>query len=97
MIIYFQTYSWKGNEKHHSFSSRLGKQCVALGITTTLFTKSGSTIVAIDGPAHGLSKRKEFNIPPIRRDYSYRCRKIPTAIPNRSLLVEKPVLYYQSI
>jgi pimeloyl-ACP methyl ester carboxylesterase len=28
-----------------------------------LFKKSGSTIIAIDAPAHGLSGGKEFNIP----------------------------------
>jgi pimeloyl-ACP methyl ester carboxylesterase len=33
------------------------------GKATTLFKKSGSTIIAIDAPAHGLSSGKEFNIP----------------------------------
>jgi hypothetical protein len=29
----------------------------------TAYKKSGSTIIAIDAPAHGLSSGKEFNIP----------------------------------
>ncbi|WP_269225792.1 alpha/beta hydrolase [Flavobacterium eburneipallidum] len=58
-----QTYIWKGNETvvllihgWESNSSRWKKLLPYL-------KKSGSTIVAIDGPAQGLSSGKEFTIP----------------------------------
>jgi predicted alpha/beta hydrolase family esterase len=58
-----QTYIWKGNETvillihgWESNSSRWKKMLPYL-------KKSGSTIVAIDGPAQGLSSGKEFTVP----------------------------------
>ncbi|HQE34481.1 alpha/beta hydrolase [Flavobacterium alvei] len=58
-----QTYIWKGNDTvillihgWESNSSRWKKMLPYL-------TKSGSTIVAIDGPAQGLSSGKEFTVP----------------------------------
>lgn len=58
-----QTYTWKGNETvvllihgWESNSSRWKKLLPYL-------KKSGSTIVAIDGPAQGLSSGKEFTVP----------------------------------
>lgn len=58
-----QTYIWKGNETvillihgWESNSSRWKKLLPYL-------KKSGSTIVAIDGPAQGLSSGKEFTVP----------------------------------
>jgi esterase/lipase len=58
-----QTYIWKGNETiillihgWESNSSRWKKLLPYL-------KKSGSTIVAIDGPAQGLSNGKEFTVP----------------------------------
>ncbi len=58
-----QTYIWKGNETTillihgwESNSSRWKKMLPYL-------KKSGSTIVAIDGPAQGLSSGKEFTVP----------------------------------
>lgn len=57
-----QTYIWKGNEKiillihgWESNSSRWKKMLPYL-------MKSGSTIIAIDGPAQGLSSGKEFTV-----------------------------------
>lgn len=58
-----QTYIWKGNETvillihgWESNSSRWKKMLPYL-------KKSGSTIIAIDGPAQGLSNGKEFTVP----------------------------------
>ena len=58
-----QTYTWKGNEivillihGWESNSSRWEKLLPYL-------KKSGSTIIAIDGPAQGLSSGKEFSVP----------------------------------
>jgi esterase/lipase len=58
-----QTYIWKGNDTvillihgWESNSSRWKKMLPYL-------KKSGSTIVAIDGPAQGLSSGKEFTVP----------------------------------
>ncbi|HEY6143811.1 MAG TPA: alpha/beta fold hydrolase [Flavobacterium sp.] len=60
---YIQTYIWKGNETvillihgWESNSSRWKKMLPYL-------KKSGSTIIAIDGPAQGLSSGKEFSVP----------------------------------
>ncbi len=60
---HFQTYIWKGNENKillvhgwESNSSRWKK-------TLPYLLKSGSTIIAIDAPAHGQSSGKEFNVP----------------------------------
>ena len=59
----FQTYTWKGNDTiillvhgWESNSSRWKKLLPYL-------KNSGSTIIAIDAPAHGLSSGKEFSIP----------------------------------
>lgn len=58
-----QTYTWKGNDTiillihgWESNSSRWKKMLPYL-------KKSGSTIIAIDGPAQGLSSGKEFTVP----------------------------------
>src|SRR5690606_27264544 len=60
---HFQTYVWKGNETKillvhgwESNSSRWKK-------TLPHLQKSGSTIIAIDAPAHGQSSGREFNVP----------------------------------
>ena len=60
---HFQTYTWSGNDNiillvhgWESNSSRWQKLIPYL-------KKSGSTIIAIDAPAHGLSSGKEFNVP----------------------------------
>jgi pimeloyl-ACP methyl ester carboxylesterase len=58
----FQTYIWKGNEKVilliHGWESNASRWEYLL----PYLKKSGSTIVAIDAPAHGLSPGKEFNL-----------------------------------
>lgn len=60
---HFQTYIWEGNENvlllvhgWESNSSRWKK-------TLPYLQKSGSTIIALDAPAHGQSSGKEFNVP----------------------------------
>ncbi|WP_367773811.1 alpha/beta hydrolase [Flavobacterium sp. WC2421] len=60
---YFQTYTWKGNDTIillvHGWESNASRWKKML----PYLKESGSTIIAIDGPAHGLSSGKEFNIP----------------------------------
>jgi len=59
----FQTYTWKGNSHIilliHGWESNASRWEKML----PFLQKSGSTVVAIDAPAHGLSAGKEFNIP----------------------------------
>ncbi|AWG21534.1 alpha/beta hydrolase [Flavobacterium faecale] len=59
----YATYTWKGNDTvillvhgWESNSARWKK-------TLPYLKETGSTIIAIDGPAHGLSSGTEFNIP----------------------------------
>lgn len=60
---YFQTYTWKGNDTVillvHGWESNASRWKKML----PYLKESGSTIIAIDAPAHGLSSGKEFNIP----------------------------------
>lgn len=60
---YFQTYTWQGNENKilliHGWESNAARWEKLIRI----LIKSGSTIIAIDAPAHGLSSGKEFNVP----------------------------------
>ena len=58
-----QTYIWKGNDNIillvHGWESNAARWKKAL----PYLKKSGSTIIALDAPAHGLSSGKEFNVP----------------------------------
>lgn len=60
---HFQTYVWKGNETKillvHGWESNASRWKKTL----PHLLKSGSTIIAIDAPAHGQSSGKEFNVP----------------------------------
>ncbi len=60
---HFQTYTWKGNDTivllAHGWESNASRWEKIL----PYLRSSGSTIIAIDAPAHGLSSGKEFNIP----------------------------------
>jgi len=60
---HFQTYTWKGNDTVillvHGWESNASRWENLL----PYLKKSGSTIIAIDAPAHGLSGGKEFNVP----------------------------------
>lgn len=59
----FQTYTWHGNEEIillvHGWESNASRWKKLLNHLKPL----GKTIIAIDGPAHGLSEGKEFNAP----------------------------------
>lgn len=59
----FQTYIWKGDEDIilliHGWESNASRWKKLLNHLKPL----GKTIIAIDGPAHGLSEGKEFNAP----------------------------------
>lgn len=60
---HFQTYVWKGNETKillvHGWESNASRW----EKTLPHLQKTGSTIIAIDAPAHGQSSGKEFNVP----------------------------------
>ena len=59
----FNTYIWEGNDNVillvHGWESNASRWEKMLPYLQT----SGSTIVAIDGPAHGLTSGSEFNVP----------------------------------
>ena len=59
----FETYQWKGNDNVilllHGWESNASRWEKIL----PFLQKTGSTIIAIDAPAHGLSSGKEFNVP----------------------------------
>jgi pimeloyl-ACP methyl ester carboxylesterase len=59
----FQTYTWKGNDEIllliHGWESNASRWKKLLAH----LKKTGKTIIAIDGPAHGMSNGKEFNVP----------------------------------
>ncbi len=59
----FQTYTWQGNENVilllHGWESNASRWKKIL----PFLKKTGSTIIAIDAPAHGMSSGKEFNVP----------------------------------
>jgi pimeloyl-ACP methyl ester carboxylesterase len=59
----FQTYTWKGNDNVilllHGWESNASRWKKLL----PYLKKTGSTIIAIDAPAHGMSSGKEFNVP----------------------------------
>ena len=58
-----QTYTWKGNENRillvHGWESNASRWKKLL----PHLKKTGSTIIALDAPAHGLSSGIEFNVP----------------------------------
>jgi len=60
---HFQVYTWKGNETTillvHGWESNASRWENFI----PYLKESGSTIIAIDAPAHGLSSGKEFSIP----------------------------------
>jgi predicted alpha/beta hydrolase family esterase len=60
---HFQTYTWKGNNTKillvHGWESNSARWEKFL----PHLQQSGSTIIAIDAPAHGQSSGKEFNVP----------------------------------
>ncbi|RDI12095.1 alpha/beta hydrolase [Flavobacterium sp. AG291] len=59
----FQIYTWKGNDTKvllmHGWESNASRWELLIGH----LQKSGTTIIAIDAPAHGLSSGSEFSMP----------------------------------
>lgn len=60
---HFQTYVWKGNETKILLVHGWESNSARWQKTLPYLQKSGSTIIAIDAPAHGQSSGKEFNVP----------------------------------
>lgn len=92
-----QTYTWKGNEKVvlliHGWESNASRW----ENTIPFLKKSGSTIVAIDAPAHGLSSGKEFNTPLYAEFINFAAEKFKPQFLIGHSLGGKACLYYQSL
>lgn len=93
----FQTYTWKGNETVillvHGWESNASRWENLL----PYLKKSGSTIIAIDGPAHGLSSGKEFNIPQYAEFIHIAVQKFKPQFLIGHSIGGKTCLYYQSV
>ncbi|EIA10470.1 alpha/beta fold hydrolase [Flavobacterium frigoris] len=94
---HFQSYTWKGNDNVillvHGWESNAARWESIL----PYLQKSGSTIIAIDAPAHGLSSGKEFNIPQYAEFIHVLFQKYnPKHLIGHSLGA-KTCLYYQSV
>lgn len=59
----FQTYIWEGNNTKILLVHGWESNSARWEKTLPYLQKSGSTIIAIDAPAHGQSSGKEFNVP----------------------------------
>lgn len=94
---FFQTYTWPGNSNVvllvHGWESNASRWEKLL----PYLKKTGSTIVALDGPAHGLSSGTTFNIPHYAEflDHAVQHFKPQTLIGHS--LGGKTCLYYQSV
>lgn len=60
---HFQTYTWEGNDTKILLVHGWESNSARWEKTLPYLQKSGSTIIAIDAPAHGQSSGKEFNVP----------------------------------
>lgn len=94
---FFQTYTWKGNDTVillvHGWESNASRWENLL----PFLQKSGSTIVAIDAPAHGLSGGTEFSIPQYANFIHEAAQKFkPTYLVGHSI-GGQTCLYYQSL
>lgn len=90
-----QTYTWKGNDHRillvHGWESNAARWERFIG----WLKKSGSTIIALDGPAQGLSSGTEFNIPEYARFVDAIMQKFnPTSIIGHSM-GGATCIYYQ--
>lgn len=92
----FQTYTWTGNENKvlliHGWESNSWRWEQFL----PYLKKSGSTIIAIDAPAHGLSHGKEFNIPTYAKFVNAVVQKLKPQYLVGHSLGGATALYYQS-
>lgn len=59
----FQTYTWEGNNTKILLVHGWESNSARWEKTLPYLQQSGSTIIAIDAPAHGQSSGKEFNVP----------------------------------
>ena len=93
----FQTYIWKGNDTIillvHGWESNASRWENIL----PYLKKSGSTIIAIDGPAHGLSSGKEFSIPKYAEFIHIAVQKFKPQYLIGHSMGGKTCLYYQSV
>ena len=93
----FHTYTWKGNDTVillvHGWESNASRWEYLL----PYLKKSGSTIIAIDGPAHGLSSGKEFNIPQYAEFIHVAIQKFKPQYLIGHSIGGKTCLYYQSV
>jgi len=93
---HFQTYTWKGNANVillvHGWESNASRWETLL----PYLQKSGSTIVAIDAPAHGLSSGKEFSIPRYAECIHIAVNKFQPQYLIGHSIGGKACLYYQS-
>jgi pimeloyl-ACP methyl ester carboxylesterase len=93
----FQTYIWKGNETIillvHGWESNASRWENIL----PYLKESGSTIIAIDGPAHGLSSGKEFSIPKYAEFIHLAVEKYQPQYLIGHSIGGKACLYYQSL
>jgi pimeloyl-ACP methyl ester carboxylesterase len=94
--MYFQTYTWKGNDTTillaHGWESNASRWRKMI----PFLRKSGSTIIAIDAPAHGLSGGTEFNIPKYAVFLDVIIQKFKPKYLIGHSLGGKACLYYQS-
>ena len=94
---FFQTYTWKGNETIillvHGWESNASRWENLL----PHLKKSGSTIIAIDGPAHGLSSGKEFSIPQYAAFINIAVENFKPQYLIGHSIGGKTCLYYQSV
>lgn len=82
----FQTYTWKGNEEVillvHGWESNTNRWAALL----KQLLPTRKTIIALDGPAHGLSDGVEFNVPLYAEFIHVVCQKFrPNAIIGHSI------------
>ena len=93
----FQTYTWKGNDTVilliHGWESNASRWKKLL----PYLKKSGSTIIAVDAPAHGLSSGKEFNIPQYAAYIDILAKKFKPSYLIGHSIGGKTCLYYQSV
>ncbi|WP_339658551.1 alpha/beta hydrolase [Flavobacterium frigidarium] len=93
---YFQSYTWKGNDTIillvHGWESNASRWENLI----PYLRKFGSTVIALDGPAHGLSSGKEFNIPQYAAFIDLVSKKYPPTYLIGHSLGAKTCLYYQA-
>ena len=92
----FQVYTWKGNDTKvllvHGWESNTSRWEQLM----PYLKKSGSTIIAIDAPGHGLSSGKEFTIPRYAEFIDVVVKKLKPHYLIGHSLGGATALYYQS-